>query len=309
MVLNIEAPTISIITKQPRNCRRPISRRSTIGSARVSSQGISSTKASAADNGEADDEARLEPVLALALVEHDLETAEPQRHQHDADPIDLEAAGEALLPLAHQRLRLDQEPLHQCQREHADRHVDEEDPVPGEIVGEPAADRRPDRGRHDDRDTVDREGLGALLRRKRVGQDGLLARHHAAAAQALQDAEEDQERQAGRQPAQQRAHGEQRHAQHVEALASDHAQEPAADRHDHGAGDQIGGDHPGTFVDAGRQAAGDVAQRHIGDRGVEHLHEGGDRDHHRDQPGAAVAGGRPGLGVPGGAAPGHLSGP
>ena len=41
-----------------------------------------------------------------------------------------------------------------------------------------------------------------------------------AAAQALQHAEKDQQGQAGREAAQQRADGEQRHAGHVEALAA-----------------------------------------------------------------------------------------
>ena len=45
------------------------------------------------------------------------------------------------------------------------------------------------------------------------------------------------------------------------------------------------------LVDAGCQAAGNVAQRDIGDRRVENLHESSDRDHQRDQPGVAIAGG------------------
>ena len=147
-------------------------------------------------------------------------------------------------------------------------------------------------GRDDHGDAVEREGLAAPLRRKRVGEDGLLAGRHAAAAEPLQDAEEDQRAQARRQSAQQRAHREQRHADHVEALAADDVRQPAAHRQHHGVGDQIGRDHPGALVDARRHGAGDVAQRDIGDRGVEHDHEGRDRDHDGDQPGIAVAGGR-----------------
>ena len=44
-----------------------------------------------------------------------------------------------------------------------------------------------------DGDSVDREGHAALLRREGVGQDGLLAGLKAAAACALEDAEEDQQ--------------------------------------------------------------------------------------------------------------------
>ena len=86
--------------------------------------------------------------------------------------------------------------------------------------------------------------------------------------------------------------GEQRHADHVEALAADHIGQPAAHRQHDGVGDQISGDDPGALVDAGAEAAGDVAQRDVGDRGVEHDHEGGDRDDDGDEPRVAVAGRR-----------------
>ena len=64
--------------------------------------------------------------------------------------------------------------------------------MPGVVVGDPAAERRPDHGCDHDGDAVDREGLAALFRRKGVGEDRLLAGRHAAAAEALQDAEQHQ---------------------------------------------------------------------------------------------------------------------
>jgi hypothetical protein len=51
-----------------------------------------------------------------------------------------------------------------------------------------------------------------------------------------------------------------------------------------GVGDQIGRHHPRGFVIADPHAAGDVGQDHVGDRGVEHLHEGRERDQDGDQP-------------------------
>ena len=89
----------------------------------------------------------------------------------------------------------------------------------------------------------------------------------------------------GRQAAQERADGEQRHADHVEALAAEQHGEPAAHGQDDGVGNQVGGEHPGGFVDAGREAAGDVRQRDVGDAGIQHLHEGGQHDGHGDHPG------------------------
>ena len=164
--------------------------------------------------------------------------------------------------------------------------------MPGISVGDPAAERRSYRRRHDDGDAIERERLSALLRRKRVRQNRLFAGRHAAAAEPLQDATHDKRIKARRQSAQQRACGEQRHADHVEALASEHVGKPAAHRQYDGIGDKIGGDDPRALVDAGAEAAGDISQRHVGDRGVEYDHEGGDGDDDGDEPRVAVAGRR-----------------
>ena len=73
-----------------------------------------------------------------------------------------------------------------------DRPVDQEAPVPGIIVRQPAAERRPDHRSHDHGNAEQREGLAALLWREGVRQDRLRDRHHAAAAEALQDAKQQQ---------------------------------------------------------------------------------------------------------------------
>ena len=102
---------------------------------------------------------------------------------------------------------------------------------------------------------------------------------------ALQDAGDDQQRQRGGEAAEQRADGEHRHAGHVEALAPEAVGEPAGDGQDDGAGHQVAGEHPGGFFLAGAERAGHVGQGDVGDGGVEHLHEGRQRDRKRDQPG------------------------
>ena len=43
---------------------------------------------------------RCEPVVLLALIENDLEAAEKQCDQHEPDPVDVNAAGDALAALA-----------------------------------------------------------------------------------------------------------------------------------------------------------------------------------------------------------------
>ncbi len=49
--------------------------------------------------------------------------------------------------------------------------------------------------------------------------------------------------------------------------------------------DKITGQDPGGLISAGRQVTGDVIQRHVGNRGIQNLHER--RQHHResDEPG------------------------
>src|SRR2546422_866687 len=60
------------------------------------------------------------------------------------------------------------------------------------------------------------------------------------------------------------------------------------------AGDTVTQQHPRTLVVAGPEVAGDVRQCHVRNAGVEHFHEGGERDHDGDQP--RVVSRTPGLG-------------
>ena len=70
-----------------------------------------------------------------------------------------------------------------------------------------------------------------------------------------------------------------------EALSAKQAGQPAADRKDDSVGNQIRREHPGALIVAGAEAPRHVWQSHIGDAGVEHLHERGHRHHHGDEPG------------------------
>ena len=196
-----------------------------------------------------------EPVILQAAVEHDFERTEEGRDQHEADDVESDAL---LRRLAGGTRGLAQDDRNQRHRHHADRRVDQKAPLPGEIVGQPAAERRPDHRRHHHGDAEHRKGLAALRRRKRIGQDRLRDRHHAAAAETLQDAEQQQRIQVRRKPAQHRAKREQSETDQEEGFAAEHSGEEARGRQDDGVGDQIGGDHPGRFVLAHPHAAGDV---------------------------------------------------
>ena len=163
--------------------------------------------------------------------------------------------------------------------------------MPVEVVGNPAAERRADGRRDDDSHAVEGEGLAALFNREGVGEDGLLAGGESAAAEALENAGDDKQGKRLRQAAQQRADGEHRDAGHVEALAADAVGEPTGDGQNDGARDQVAGQHPGGFLLAGAERAGHVRQRDVGDGGVEHLHEGGQR--YRDCDGPWIVRGLP----------------
>ena len=211
----------------------------------------------AADDREAGDERRLEPVVFLALVEHDFERAETDRDQREAQEVD---RTRSLARVAQVR-RIRDHARREQQRHDADRDVDEEDPAPRVVVGDEAAQRWSDRRRQHHRHAVDRERHPALRGRKRVGHDRLLAGRKAAARRPLQHAEEDQQRQRRCQAAQQRAGGEPGDAGHVEPLAADAAREPSADRQHDRVRDQVRRQDPGALVGGDRQAARDMRQR------------------------------------------------
>ncbi len=166
-----------------------------------------------------------------------------------------------------------------------DRHVDEEDPAPVVVIGDPASQRRPDRGREHHGQPIERERLPALLRRKRVSQNRLLRRRQPPAARALQQPEEDQQRQRGRQSAQRRRDAEQHHADHVKLLAPNESSQVSRDRKNDRVRHQVAGQHPRRLILARAQRSRNVRQRHVRDGGVEALHERRHRHRQRDRPG------------------------
>src|SRR5580704_15675138 len=105
------------------------------------------------DQGKSQDEMRLEPIVALALVEDDLKRTEAQRNEAQADVIDPCFVKLAALEI----WWILNEPGGKQDRKNADGNVDEENPAPAEIVGYPSAQGVTDGGRSDDGDTVDGE--------------------------------------------------------------------------------------------------------------------------------------------------------
>ena len=156
--------------------------------------------------------------------------------------------------------------------------------MPGVGVGDPPAERGADGGRDDEDDAVEGEDRTPLSLREAVVEDRLLTRCQPAAADALEDAEEDQPRQRRGQPARQAADREHCDARHVKRLAAEDRGEPAADRQDDRVGDEVARQHPRRLVVADAEVAGDVREADVGDARVEHLHEGGDAHHDGKDP-------------------------
>ena len=113
----------------------------------------------------------------------------------------------------------------------------------------------------------------------------LAGRLQSAAGQSLQHAEGDQRVQARRHAAQRGGEREDGDRQQKIISPAQPRAEPAGDRQDDRVGGEVAGDDPFAVGDRRRQSAGDVAQGDVGDGGVQHLHEGGDHDGDRDQPG------------------------
>src|SRR5271154_3645286 len=87
------------------------------------------------DHGKYDDEMRFEPIVALSLIKNDLQSAQAQRHETEADVIDCGLAQLAALEV----WRILNQPRGQQYGNDPDRNVNEENPTPGEVVGNPSS--------------------------------------------------------------------------------------------------------------------------------------------------------------------------
>ena len=186
-------------------------------------------------------------------------------------------------------------------REHADREVDVEDPAPGDLVDEEAAEQRPgDRG--DGEDRADQAHVTpALTGRDDVSDDCLRTHHQAAGAYPLEEPEADQLAHRLAETRQHRADEEDDDRREEHGLAPVHVAELAVDRRRDGRGEQVRRDDPRQVVEAA-QVTDDRGQRRGDDRLVERRQEHAEHQRGEDrgqrasaQPGAAVERFRPSL--------------
>ena len=157
----------------------------------------------------------------------------------------------------------------------AEREVDEEDPAPGEVGHQEAAEHRSEGRRQRGRDGQDAGGPNPLGRGEDPEEHGHADRRQHAAACALEDPEDDELGHVLCQAAEHRPHGEDDDGDHEDPLPSEAVAQPARRRDEDGQADQVGDDDP---VDRGRgdvEVTTDGGQGHVHDRDVHDVHEHG----------------------------------
>src|SRR6185312_762271 len=104
-------------------------------------------QANRSDRSEAQDEPGLEPLVALALFQHELQRAQSRDEQSESQEIDLSL-------FANEIWRILNEARDEDEIENPDREIDVEDPRPRVIIREPAAERGSERRREHDAESV-----------------------------------------------------------------------------------------------------------------------------------------------------------
>src|ERR1700719_1213679 len=102
---------------------------------------------------------RSEPIVFLSFVEDDLQRTYAQGQERKSDEVE----ARELLPQARYVRRIVDQLIDQYECQNANRNVDIENPAPGVVVGNPAAQRWTNGRSADGRDPVQRKGKPALL--------------------------------------------------------------------------------------------------------------------------------------------------
>lgn len=207
-----------------------------------------------------------EPVLAGAFLQHIFQAAEEQRQAGQAGIV--EALDQRII-----RFVDIHEAPDQCDHGDAGHDVDQEQPVPGEQLGQVAAERRPDGGGQRGDQADDHGGAGHLVTRKDHVGRGEHRRDHRTAQEALQRAQHDHGFQIGRHGAADAGQGEAGRRDGEQHARRQQPRQITAERdHDH-LGDQIAGLHPADLIGRGRQSRLNLGQRRRHDLDIQNRHE------------------------------------
>ena len=161
------------------------------------------------------------------------------------------------------------------------RSVDEEDPVPADVIGQEAAQRRPDQRADSEDSSEEALVLAPLGRREEIADHGQRDREDGAGAEPLEAARGDQLPHLLGQAGEGRADQEDADADHDHRAAPEQVGELAVDRTADGRGQQVDGHHPGVEV-VPVQVGDDARQRGADDGLIEGRQEHGEQDRNED---------------------------
>jgi hypothetical protein len=165
------------------------------------------------DDPECHDRPRVEPLLTLAAIQHQLQAGEAHHHQHESERVDPSRLFEVR--------RVEQERAGHEEAGEPDRQVDVEDPAPRPVVRDPASERGSEDRAHHDSDAPHGHRQAALFEREDLPHDRLGHRDDRPAPDPLEDARHDQEFEVGRNPREERGDREQGGADQEESPASE----------------------------------------------------------------------------------------
>ena len=176
--------------------------------------------------------------------------------------------------------------------EHADRQVDEEDPVPGEEVREDPAGEHPEGPTSGEDEPEDAHRLGTV---GRLGEEHHRERERdrrdKRAAEALDRARGHQLPLRGREPAGERGEGEERDADQEHAALPEEVAQPPAQQQEAAEREQVGVDHPGERGLREAEVVPDRREGDVHDRHIQHDHQVAEAEDDQREP-ACAAGGR-----------------
>ena len=226
--------------------------------------------------GEEGVDQRRGPAVGLGAREAVDHAEQPGRGEHRAHDVEVRAVLDGLR--REQQRGADE-------RDRREDRVDVHAPAPVDVLGQRAAEQQPDRGAGAGERGEHPEGaraLASLGERRRQQREG--GRGEQRAEHALQGARRHQQLEAGREPAEDRRHGEADQADEEGALAAEEVREAAAQQQQAAERQRVGGDDPLALRVVEAEVGLRRGQGDVHDRVVEDDHQLGDPDHGEDQP-------------------------
>ena len=250
------------------NARFRKNRSGSMGSFARASQATNADQQDGADRERRDD-LRARPAVRVPVDETPDEPEHAAAGEHE--PRQVERLVRAVALLEHERQRQDDQ---------ADRHVQPEDPLPGDPIDDGAADERAgcDGQAGDARPRPERKS--ALLGRERTRQDGEAQRRHDRTADSLHGSRSDQRVHRGGERGRRRSGREDGEAQDEQPAAAEAVAEGGAGQQEHRKCQRVGVHRPFELLDRRVEVGPDHRKSGRDDEVVEDDHEqcdGGDR--------------------------------